>query len=77
MARAAVGDYRAYTQFHIGGSYRVNKQVSINAAIYNLFDKDFLRYASYNNATGAKTYTNLYNNMQEGRRLWISASVEF
>ena len=77
VAREAVGNYRAYTQFHIGGSYRVNKQVSINAAIYNLFDKDFLRYASYSNATGAKTYTNLYNNMQEGRRLWISASVEF
>ena len=77
VARAAVGDYRAYTQLHIGGSYRVNKQLSINAAIYNLFDKDFLRYASYNNATGTKTYTNLYNNTQEGRRLWISASVEF
>lgn len=76
-ARAALGNYRAYSQFHIGGNYRVNKQVSINAAIYNLFDKDFLRYASYDNAGGVKTYSNLYNNMLEGRRLWISANVEF
>ena len=77
VARAQLGNYKSYAQFHIGGNYKLNKQVTFSAAIYNLFDKDFLKYASYQNATGAKTYTGLYNNMQEGRRLWISANLEF
>lgn len=76
-ARAALGNYKAYTQFHLGGNYRVNKQLSFSAAVYNLFDKDFLKYARYTTATNTTAYTNLYNNMQEGRRLWISANVEF
>ncbi len=77
LIRSQLGDYRAYTQFHIGGTYRVNKQVSINAAIYNLFNKDFLSYSNYTNAAGKKVAAGLYANPQEGRRLWISANVEF
>ncbi|GAA6119896.1 TonB-dependent receptor [Acidovorax sp. FG27] len=78
-AQAALGDYRAYTQVHVGGSYRVNKQFSINAAIYNLFNKDFIDYQPYRVAgqTPPVAYANRYVNSQEGRRLWISANYEF
>jgi outer membrane receptor for ferrienterochelin and colicins len=78
-AKAALGDYKAYTQFHLGGSYRVSKQFTINAAIYNLFNKNFVDYQPYPVAGGNPpvVYSNRYANNQEGRRLWVSANYEF
>ena len=77
----ALGDFKGYQIFHLGGAFVVSQAVTINAAIYNLFDKDFLRFAPYANPTTALpdqiSYTNLYNNLQEGRRLWLSANVSF
>jgi outer membrane receptor for ferrienterochelin and colicins len=72
-ARAVLGDYKATTQFHLGGSYRLNKSVTLGATIYNLFDKDFLEYAQY----APNAYAARYNNMLEGRRLWLTANVTF
>lgn len=78
-AKATWGDYRSYSVFHLGGSYRATERVAFNAAIYNLFDKDFVSYAPYvsNTATGAVSYTNLYANNQEPRRLWVSVNIDF
>jgi len=56
--------------------------VTLSATIYNLLNKDFLRYEAYpveptpQNPEGI-AYTNVYNNHQEGRRLWISLSYQF
>ena len=75
-ATRALGDYKAYAQFHIGGSYRATPQFTLNAAIYNLFNKNFVDYGAYQN--GATTaYSNRYRNPQEGRRLWVSGTYEF
>lgn len=77
-----LGDYKAYSLFHLGGSVGLGRGVTLSATIYNLLDKDFLRYAAYqdeptvDNPTGIR-YTNLYNNHQEGRRLWISLGYQF
>lgn len=78
-AKATFGDYKAYGLFHLGGSYRFNERVSLNAVIYNLFDKDFVTYGQYisNVNTGARSYTNLYANNQEPRRLWLSLTTTF
>jgi outer membrane receptor for ferrienterochelin and colicins len=78
-AKATWGDYRAYEVFHLGGSYRLTDSVSVNATIYNLLDEDFVSYGSYvsNTGTGAISYTNLYANNQEPRRLWLSVNVDF
>lgn len=78
-AKATYGDYWDYGIFHLGGSYKVNDKVSVNAAIYNLFDKDFVSYGPYisNTNTNATAYTNLYANNQEPRRLWVSVTTEF
>lgn len=78
-AKAIYGDYKAYGVFHLGGSYKVNEKVSVNAAVYNLFDKDFVEYGPYisNTATNAISYTNIYSNNQEPRRLWLSVTTEF
>ncbi len=75
-----LGDYKAYTQFHIGGSYRATPKFTLNAAIYNLFNKNFIDYGSYSYIDKGKTvtsYANRYRNPQEGRRLWVSGTYEF
>ena len=76
-ARAYLGNYKAYSLFHLGGSYEFSKNFTMSATIYNLFDKDFLEYGEYRNRAGARAYTGLYNNMLEGRRLWISGIYRF
>ena len=78
-AKATWGDYKGYEVFHLGGSYKVNDAVTINGAIYNLLDKDFVSYGSYvsNVNTNAIAYTNLYANNQEPRRLWVSVTTTF
>lgn len=64
-----------FTQ-EIAHSYRISEFVTINATINNLLDRDFNDYRPYvsNTATGAVSYTNLYNNNQEPRRRWLSAT---
>ncbi len=78
-AKATWGDYRAYALFHLGGGYQLTPRLTLNATIYNLLDKNFVEYRPYvsNTATGAISYTNLYNNNQEPRRLWLSATYVF
>lgn len=73
---ADLGDFKAYSLFHLGGSYRVSDNVTLNAAIYNLLDKDFVDYESYS-ADGELSYGNVYANSEEGRRYWLSANLEF
>ena len=73
-ARAALGDFKAYSLFHVGGSFQVTEHVTVNATIYNLFDRDFVRLLPYGSpvAYGAE-----YTNNQEPRRLWLSVKVDF
>ncbi|CAD5106406.1 TonB-dependent receptor domain-containing protein [Zestomonas carbonaria] len=78
FAYEAFGDYKAYTLFHLGGSYRFTENFDVSATIYNLFDKDFIEYKPYvSNAAGDIAYGNEYNNNQERRRLWLSATYSF
>lgn len=78
-AKATYGDYRAYSLFHLGGAWRFSPQLTFNATVYNLLDKNFVEYGPYvsNTATGAISYTNLYSNNQEPRRLWLSATYSY
>lgn len=79
LAYNELGDYKAYTLFHLGGSYQATENVVLNATIYNLFDKNFIKYTPYvsNTTTNAISYDNKYNNNQERRRLWVSATYSF
>src|SRR5690606_41837850 len=38
--------YRDYTVLHLGGAYRFNDTVTLNARINNLLDRDFTTYAT-------------------------------
>lgn len=81
---------KAYTLFHLGGSYKASDNVTLNASIYNLLDKDFLEgkaYTLYTNSgavdgTGygtdyAHSTSSTTGLVEEGRRLWLSATVDF
>lgn len=69
-----LGDFKAYSLFHLGGNYAVTNQLNLSATIYNLFDKDFVDYRAYGDGT---SFGNVYANSEEGRRLWLSARYEF
>jgi outer membrane receptor for ferrienterochelin and colicins len=76
-AKAALGDYRGYTTLHLGSSYRVSSKLTLNAAIYNLLDRDFIDYQPYRTGPAAPVvYANRYVSNQEGRRLWLALQVE-
>ena len=73
-ARDALGDYKAYELFHLGGAYEVNDRVTLNAVVYNLFDEDFVTLLPYGTPVA---YGSEYANNQEPRRLWVSMRVDF
>lgn len=70
----AFGDYEAYNIFHIGGSYQATEDLDLSAAVYNVLDKNFMEYSPYGTPVA---YANKYNNNQERRRLWLSATYSF
>lgn len=73
-AQDALGDYGAYSLSHLGGAYRVDDHLTIHAAVYNLFDKDFVSLLPYGTPVA---YAPEYANNQEPRRLWVSVSAAF
>jgi len=74
--QAAVGNFRPYEVFHVGGSYAFTPSFRLTATVYNVLDTDYAVYVPY--PSGPNTvYTPAYSINQEGRRLWLSASVDF
>lgn len=64
--------YRSLTLAHVGGTYRVNKNVALNMAVYNLFDTNTVDYQKEGNR-----YANQYRMVEPGRRLWLSTNITF
>lgn len=55
--------YKPYATFDIGGSYDFSENVTLNAAIYNIFDK--------------RVEVDAYNTVVDGRRLWLGMTSRF
>ncbi|GIZ11537.1 TonB-dependent receptor domain-containing protein [Pseudomonas sp. NCCP-436] len=81
-----LGDLKAYDVWHLGGSFKASKELTLHAAINNLFDRDFLSGSTYINAAGNPVWASDYvrferatatGTLEEGRRLWLSAVYEF
>jgi len=81
-----LGDLKAYDVWHLGGSYKASKNLTLHAAVNNLFDRDFLSGSVYTNAAGDRVWASEYvrferatatGTLEEGRRLWLSAVLEF
>ena len=76
---------KAYTLLHLGGSYQATDALAFNATIYNLLNKDFVKGKSYLTDKGDIAYGTDYTHsgksttgsIEEGRRLWMSATYQF
>lgn len=73
-----------YELFHLRSSYQLSENVRLTGAIYNLFDKDFADYDTYeyNGQTAyAYRYTQTGRSTDgvalDGRSFWLSATYEF
>lgn len=77
VQQAAVGDFRSYEVFHLGGSYQVTPAFRLAATMFNVLDTDYAVYVPYQTAANVTVYTPAYSINQEGRRLWLSATVDF
>jgi outer membrane receptor for ferrienterochelin and colicins len=75
-AQDALGSFKAYEQFHLGGNYQITPVIRLSAAVYNIFDKNFTTYLPYTSA-GATVYAGAFANPQEPRRYWLSMTVDF
>ena len=73
-AQTALGDYEAYSLFHLGGAYRIDDNLTVNAVVYNLFDKVYVSLLPYGSPV---VYAPEFANNQEPRRLWISVTAAF
>lgn len=80
---------KAFTLFHLGGSYQATDALALNATIYNLLNKDFVKGKAYNTynkgVINGVAYGTDYSHsgrsttgsIEEGRRLWMSATYQF
>ncbi|WBE25978.1 TonB-dependent receptor domain-containing protein [Denitrificimonas caeni] len=76
---------KAFTLFHLGGSYQATDALALNATIYNLLNKDFVKGKPYITEDGDLAYGTDYSHsgksttgsIEEGRRLWMSATYQF
>lgn len=86
-------NYKNYHVFNLGASYQASKNVTFNARINNLFNRDFTSYkAEFRDLNGDGDYvdTNVggtgrnetlffddYNNKDKARSFWVSMNVRF
>ncbi len=78
--------YKDYHVFNLGASYQFSKNVTLNARINNLFNRDFTSYTTefrdlngngdYQGTNEALFYDD-YNNKEKARSLWVSVNVRF
>ena len=76
VQQTAVGDFRSYEVFHVGGSYQLTPQFRLSATVNNILDTDYAVYVPYMNGA-TEVFTPAYSINQEGRRYWLSATVDF
>jgi len=74
--------YKDYTIFHLGASYDVSKNFTVNARINNLLDEDFTSYQTIfttedGGAIWDPNYIDDYNVKAKSRNFWLSASYRF
>ncbi len=70
--------YKDYSIWNLGSSYKVNKNLTFNGRVNNLFDKDFMEYNAVAEGSGRTPYYyEQYSNITAGRNFWISANYTF
>ncbi|AHG20771.2 glycosyl transferase [Chania multitudinisentens RB-25] len=77
-------NFKSYTVFNLGGSYKVSKDITLNGSVNNLLDKDFTATHVFE-VNGSTTTAGDYftssqstaGNVIAGRNYWLSMNVTF
>jgi outer membrane receptor for ferrienterochelin and colicins len=70
--------YKDYSIWNLGTSYKVDKNLTLNGRVNNLFDKDFMEYKAAAQGSGRTPwYYDQYSNISAGRNFWLSANYTF
>ncbi|RXK13140.1 TonB-dependent receptor [Halarcobacter mediterraneus] len=70
--------YKDYSIWNLGASYKVNKNLTFNGRVNNLFDKNFMEYNAIAKGSGRTPYYyEQYSNISAGRNFWISLNYTF
>lgn len=85
--------YKSYEVFHLGASYKVSENLTVNARINNLLDEDFTTYdIAFSECTSTDancvvdstgengylaTYLDDYNNKDKARNFWLGVNLKF
>lgn len=77
VQQSQLGDFRSYEVFHLGGNYQITPAFRLSATIHNILDTDYAVYVPYQTTANVTAFTPAYSINQEGRRLWLSATVDF
>lgn len=78
--RTKIPNFKKYDDYYIvdlGASYKISKNFTINAAINNLFNKNFFTPEEYTTAKGTPGFYNPYQEITDGRNFWINFVYEF
>ncbi len=78
-ASEALGDFKGFATFNLGGTYELSRNARITAAVLNVLDKDFNDYRAYplRNDPDTTAFSNVYNNVYEPRRLFVNMVMDF
>ncbi|MCC5811287.1 MAG: TonB-dependent receptor [Ectothiorhodospiraceae bacterium] len=78
-ASEALGDFYGFAVFNLGATYAITRNARVTTAVLNVFDKDFNDYRAYplRNDPDTTAYSNVYNNIYEPRRIFVSMSMDF
>lgn len=85
LAYEAVGDIKSYVLFDLGAAYKMTPQVTFNASISNLLDKDFAKFKTYQDTNGDIAYVGEYFQSAQSvtggvipsRTFWLSTNITF
>jgi len=68
--------YKNYSIWNLGATLQVDKNLTFNTRINNLFDKDFKEYSTFDKI-GNTTYYYDYSHISAGRNFWASLNYTF
>lgn len=69
--------YKPYFLLHLSANYNITKTLRAQFGIYNLLNHNFIDYYAYTDANNATAFANNYNVIREGRRYFLSLSMDF
>ena len=70
--------YKDYSIWNLGATYKLDKNLTFNGRVNNLFDKDFMKYSTVAEGSGRTPwYYEDYSNITAGRNFWLSMNYTF